>query len=114
MTAGPSKTAIACHEWCLEHLGKRDVRGIVNREVLAELPDPFQQSGMRISVQREVRQVGECLGCSIRLRLTAQQGSAESLGDLEIHHVGNVQGLTVPEQPVDEDFHVIRSAQQIL
>jgi hypothetical protein len=37
------KPTVACYEWTVEHLGRRDVRGVVGGEVAPQLPDPVNQ-----------------------------------------------------------------------
>jgi hypothetical protein len=60
MMAGCSgQTSIAREQRSVERFGKGDVDSVIGREIVPQFPDARQKEVVRISVQRNVREVGE-------------------------------------------------------
>jgi hypothetical protein len=59
MTGGCGQTPVARQQGYVEHLGQRDIGGIIGRQIVPQIPNARQKEIVRIPPQRKVSQIGE-------------------------------------------------------
>jgi hypothetical protein len=59
MAGGCGQTPVARQQGYVEHLGERDIGGIIGRQIVPQIPNARQKEIVRIPPQRKVRQIGE-------------------------------------------------------
>ena len=78
-------------ERCLQQLGQGYVDGVVDREVLPQLPGPGQQHVMGVPDQRQIDEIGQGYrGAAIR-DLASDAQSAQDLCHLHIDQMGSME-----------------------
>lgn len=81
-----------------EGLGKGEVRRIVGRDVVPQLPDPGEEQVVGIAAEREVGEVLECLQASFGVEISRGRVAAQNLSDFEVEKVGSVKRLASCEE----------------
>lgn len=109
MAGGCGQTTVARQQRRVEHLGQRDIRCVIGRQIVSQFPKARQKEIMRVSPQRKVREVGE--------RRTSAPASAircvapDHLCDFNIEQMRRVKRLTRGEQPILHGFRRRRAQQ---
>src|SRR5579859_3801034 len=75
-----SESPVARKERSVKRLGKSQISRIIGREVVAQLPDAWEQDEMRIAVERKISEVRECFSASIRSDGAGAGVAAQHLG----------------------------------
>src|SRR2546429_4798802 len=75
----------------IQRFGEGDVRGIVSREVVPQIPDTRQQGTVRIAVQRKVGEYRESCAAAFAVDLTTDCVAAQRVRDLDIEQMRRVQ-----------------------
>lgn len=104
MARSRSKPTVPCNQGGSEGLGKHDIRRIIGRKVLPQVPDSRQEWDVNISANPKIQQISECLVGSVSRDHSLQCQSAQYLGYFEIQQVGRVQCLVTRKQPVLDAF----------
>lgn len=99
---GARQPRIARDEGSGERFRQRHIGGVVGRHGMAQCPDPSEQHGVPVSLERQVsesleRFVSAGLGERARRRVTS-----ERLSDLEVEQVGGVERFAPREEPLGD------------
>ena len=90
----------------LELFRKRNIDGIVGRQIVSQIPDPEQQGVVRIPIQREVCEIGERCLAALAVDFAPCREATDHVRDLDIEQMRGVQCFIAAEQPA---FHGWRS-----
>jgi len=82
---------VAGEQGCLQRFGEGDVGGVVDCEVVAELPAAGQQGPVGRPPERQGGQVGQGQGRTAQVSRAAVHLPAQHRGDLEIHQFWRAQ-----------------------
>lgn len=85
-----------------KRFGEGDIGGIVRRDTAAKSPDPGQEQVMRVAGEREIHQILQSLGASLRDKVAGDSVAAEDLCDLQIQEVRGMQGFARGKQPIGD------------
>ena len=91
MSARSSKAAVASEERGVQNLGKRDVGGVVSRQVLPQFPTPRQQHVVGVAPQREILKSIDGVAATSGLDLAGCGLAPQHLGYLDIDQMGRMQ-----------------------
>jgi hypothetical protein len=80
----PAEAGICRDQWDVERFREGDVRGVVDREVLAQLPAPGQQGQVRCASEREIGQIGQSQTRAPAVKRPDGQLLAQYRDDLQI------------------------------
>ena len=87
------ESAVARHERGIQRFGKGQIRRVIARQVVAQLPNARQQDEVRIAVEGKVGQVGKGLGASGRGDDARASVAAQDLSDFYVEEMGGVQSF---------------------
>jgi len=91
-TNGSGQGIISCEQLTIQLLGKRNVRGIVGREVRPELEDPPKQHLMAVPKDRQIQVVLEGIGGTPGAELSHEETPPKGRRDLNVTECHCVQG----------------------
>ena len=94
-TGHGSETPVCRNQHRLKHLRERDVRCIVSREVIAQLPDAIEKRLMGIASEVELVPVLERQRCSASRQHVRSDITPKNLGDFQVDQMWSVNGATV-------------------
>ena len=85
---GVGESSVGREQSCVEGFCERDVARVVRREILAEIPEPMQQTLRREHADREVEHVADRC-CRLVDRQPSCVGmSAKDRGDFDAEEIG--------------------------
>ena len=109
MTGGCGQTSIARQQWCVEHLGQRDIGGIIGRQIVPQIPNARQEEIVRISMQGKVGQVGEGQTAALAADFAVREIASDHLRNFHIKQVRRVERLPGGKQPIFHGFRCWRA-----
>jgi hypothetical protein len=90
---------VAGHHRRFKRFGQGNVDGVVRGDVLSQPPCTAQEIRMRVAMEIEVREIGNCLlGASGRDFIGSHQTS-KALNYLDVQEVGRVEFISIAEEP---------------
>ena len=102
VSMGRGEFRVARDEWCSERFGERDIRGIVRRHGVAQLPDPGQKRMMRIPGNRKIVEVLQRLHATRRIDLPGTRVTTHDLRNLDIEQMRRMQGFARVEKALGD------------
>ena len=95
MPAGSRETRVAGYERSLQQLGERDVDGVVDAQVVAELPCAVEERTVWVSPNSELRRIDAGIGGTIAAELARGHESSQCVCHLDIDEMRCME-LTAP------------------
>ena len=92
--------AVSGHQHRIQRLCKRDVSGVVGREVMPQCPDPLQQDVVRVATQRKILKSIDGAAATSGLDLAGSGVAPQHLGYLDVDQMGRMQRKSLLEQPL--------------
>jgi hypothetical protein len=93
MTGGCGQTPVARQQGYVEHLGQRDIGGIIGRQIVPQSPNARQKKIVRIASQWKVRQIGEGQAAARVIDFAICGIPSKYLCDFHIKQMGRVECL---------------------
>jgi len=93
------EASVARQKRRIQRLGKRDVDGIVGREIVPQVPYPRQKDAVGISPKGKVEEVVQRRAAPLRIDFAGGGVPSNDLGDLDIDEVGRMQRVPRAEEP---------------
>ena len=75
----------------IERLGEGDIGGVIGSDVVSQLPDPCDQSIVRMTTDRQVGEILECRERARHAEAFAEDSVAEAVNDLDIEEMRCMQ-----------------------
>ncbi len=100
MAGGCSQAPVACQQRRVEDLGKRDVGGIIGRQIVPQIPDAGQKEIVRIAPERKVRQIGESQTAALGSDFAVRGVAPDDLRNFDVEQMRRVKGLANGEQAI--------------
>ena len=91
MPVGRGQPSVQGQQRRSQHLGQRDVGGVVGRHAAPKLPDAWEQNIVGITDDGQIDKVGERLSSPLRTKITRQMVSPKNLSHLHIEQVRGVK-----------------------
>ncbi len=98
MSGSPREGGVPCNERGIERFGKRDVSRIVRCQVVPERPDSKEEDVVRVTVQRQISEIFECLLAPLAVHFTGEGIATQDLNNFEVKHMRGVQCIVASEQ----------------
>jgi hypothetical protein len=72
----------------VERLDQRDISGVIGRQIVSQIPNARQEKVVRVSLQREVREVGERHAAVVAVDFASRGITSDHLCDLYVEQMG--------------------------
>jgi hypothetical protein len=85
---------VPCEHRDVERFRQSDIDGVIGREMVPQIPDPWQQKMVRIPVQGKVGKIGKSCPTTLPVDLAGRCIPPDDLRNFNIEQVGSVQRLS--------------------
>lgn len=104
MAGGRGQAPFARDKHGVEPFGESDIRGVIGREIVPQLPNARQQNVMGITLERQIGEIGESGLARCRIDIAGRDIAADHLGNFDVEQMGSVQALSRIEETCFDGF----------